>query len=61
MLSPNTLYREQSIQLERERLRYMRCNTIIDILLLISMIIMVIGVGIYFVFIIVQGKSITIS
>lgn len=61
MLSTNTSYNLQSIDLERERLRYVRCNTIIDLILVISMIIIILGMGLYFIIIISQGKSITIS
>lgn len=61
MLSPNTSYNLQSIELERERLRYVRCNIIIDLFLIISMIIITLGIGLYFIIITSQGKSITIS
>lgn len=61
MLTPNTSYNSQSIELERERLRYMRCNTIIDSFLVFGMIIITLGMGLYFIIILSQGKSITIS
>ena len=57
----NTSYREQTLELERERLRYMRCNTILDIFLVISIFAVAIGIGVYIILIVMKNKSITIS
>ena len=58
MISPNISYREQQLELERERLRYMRCNTITDILLISSIFIITIGLACYILYIISNDKEV---
>ena len=61
MISPNISYREQQIALERERISYMRCNTITDIILISSIFIIVIGLSCYILFIIINNKEVILT
>ena len=60
MISAN-LSSRQSNELESQRLQYMRCNTIIDIVLVICIIVVSLSIIIYFIILVERGKSITIS
>lgn len=62
MLSQNIIsYRERTLELERERINYMRCNIMIDIILVIGVIIIIILIILYVIFVVINGKTITIS
>lgn len=47
MLSPNSLYRQQSLELERERIRYIQCNIIVETFLIVTIIAITTGIVIY--------------
>ena len=57
MIPPYISYREQQLELERERLRYMRCNTITDILLIGSIFIVIIGLTFYILVIMISNNK----
>jgi hypothetical protein len=56
-----TSYREQTIELERQRLQYMRCNTMVDTFLVCCIVIITLGIVAYFIFITMKGKTVSIS
>jgi len=60
MISSNFSSR-QSNELEIERLQYIRCNTIVDVILVICFIIISLTIIVYFIVLVERGKSITIS
>ena len=57
MIPPYISYREQQLELERERLRYIRCNTITDILLIGSIFIVIIGLTFYILVIMISNNK----
>jgi hypothetical protein len=61
MISPNISYREQQLELERERLRYMRCNTITDIMLISSIFMVIIGLAFYILYMITNNKEVILK
>ena len=61
MIPPYISYREQQLELERERLRYMRCNTITDILLITSIFIVIIGLSCYILYMISNNKEVILK
>ena len=61
MISPNISYREQQLELERERLRYMRCNTITDIILISSIFMVIIGLAFYILYMITNNKEVILK
>ena len=61
MISPNISYREQQLELERERVRYMRCNTITDIILISSIFMVIIGLAFYILYMITNNKEVILK
>jgi|688.fasta_scaffold638585_2 hypothetical protein len=61
MLAPHISYRERTLELEEERLEIMRRSTYIDFGLVFCIVIIAIGMCVYFIFITMQNKTITIS
>jgi len=58
MISQIITYREQQLELDRERLRYIRFNTILDAFILISIFFVIIGICCYIIIIMINNKKI---
>ena len=61
MLSPHVSYRERTLELEEQRLEIMRRSTYIDLGLVFCIVIIALGISVYFIFITMKNKTITIS